>query len=224
MTETTIFASYVLPLKNPEVFRLAYNSVSLDRKKKIDGYRFEKDRLLSLGAEILLQYALKKSSPDFESVSVKISETKKPYLENSDLHFNISHSGEWVICAISDCEVGCDIEKIDTPSMEIAEQFFCPEEYSDIKKTVSEKERNLLFYRYWTLKESFVKATGLGLSLPFNSFLIELKNQIRINQKVDDNKYSFFEFNEISGYCCSLCSASEKTKAELKIVNPFSIL
>ena len=173
------------------------------------------------------------------TIPPKIGAYGKPSLEDMPLHFNISHAEDYVICAISACEIGCDIEKIRSADLRIAERFFCPEEYSHIAHQASDAERDLLFYRYWTLKESFIKATGMGLNLPFNEFCIELGEEslaeiceeihavlgeespdklgedIHIRQSFDQRKYSFTEFSSISGYCCAVCTTGDQQNAEL---------
>lgn len=64
-----------------------------------------------------------------------------------------------------------------------------------------------------------MKATGLGMKLPFNDFRIELGESIRVAQAVDKRKYSFAEFGDVSGYCCAACSIGEPPEAELKVIN-----
>lgn len=206
---TTLFATSVLPLLNTDLFRSAYTEVSSERRKKIDSYRFDKDKRLSLGAEMLLNYALRDISINPDSVRIVNNPMGKPLIDNSNIHFNISHSGDWVICAISDNDVGCDIEKIDKADLNIAEHFFCKDEYLHIAEQTLEDNRNTIFYRYWTLKESFIKNIGLGLNIPLNSFLIELNNQINIHQNYDCRNYHFKEYNDIRGYCCAVCSLNE---------------
>ena len=68
-----------------------------------------------------------------------------------------------------------------------------------------------MFYRFWTLKESFLKATGLGLRLPLNAFQIHLQDRpIRVTQHVDTRQYSFSSFFE-GDYAYALCSAERPT-------------
>lgn len=217
--KTTLYAASVSLLEDVDLYRLAYNNASPERRQKVDSYRFDKDRRLCLGAEMLLQYGLRQANVEYDQVRIKAGPYGKPSFENIPLYYNISHSGDWVMCAISDNEIGCDIEKIQSADLHIAERFFCPEEYHHIAEQKSELERNLLFYRYWTLKESFMKATGLGMKLPFNDFRIELGESIRVAQAVDKRKYSFAEFGDVSGYCCAACSIGEPPEAELKVIN-----
>ena len=217
--KTTLYAASVLPLKDAKLYRLAYNTASAERRQKVDKYRFEKDRCLSLGADMLMRYVLRKENVAHDYVRIKMNAFGKPYFEDINLYFNISHSEDWVICAISDAEVGCDIEKIQSADLHIAEHHFCAEEYLHICQQASEAKREYLFYRYWTLKESFIKAAGKGMSIPLNAFRIELGDIICIKQSVDQRKYSFAEFGDISGYCCAVCSVGGQQEASLKVVD-----
>ena len=67
--------------------------------------------------------------------------------------------------------VGCDVEKIGQLKMNIAMRYFCKEEYGAIKEAGSDEEKTDLFFRYWVLKESFMKATGKGMAPSCKFFL-----------------------------------------------------
>nr|WP_234447709.1 4'-phosphopantetheinyl transferase superfamily protein [Viridibacillus soli] len=80
----------------------------------------------------------------------------KPYLQGFyKLEFNISHSGEWVVCAIDKFSIGVDIEMIKPIEFDIAKCFFTEEEYDDLL-TVDSLKRLDYFYDLWTIKESYV--------------------------------------------------------------------
>lgn len=153
----------------------------------------------------LLTRALKGIGFDTDIIEFEFNEFGKPYIKGSDVFFNLSHSGDYVMCVISDSEVGCDIQKIGYCKDNLAKRFFCEEEYSDITSQANDDLRKNLFYRYWTLKESFMKAIGLGLKLHLNSFQIILGNKISIKQSVNGKEYSFFEYDGIDGYKCAVC-------------------
>ncbi len=79
-----------------------------------------------------------------------------------DIHFNLSHSGEWVLCATHDVPVGVDIERVGLAGHDTATAFMSPGELEAFERA-GPSGRQDFFYRTWTLKESLLKATGLGL-------------------------------------------------------------
>ncbi len=97
---------------------------------------------------------------------IHIGENGKPYIDG--LHFNISHSGEYVVCAFADSEVGVDIEKIREYRKRVAEKFH-PEEIAAIENS---EDKDLEFFKIWTMKEAYLKCLGTGISkdLSFNVF------------------------------------------------------
>lgn len=130
---------------------------------------------------------------------INSDENEKPYLVRSNLHFNLSHSGNYVLCVCGDERVGCDIQIIKSYNEKIAKRFFTCDEYnvlcvSDCKETD--------FTRLWTLKESVLKLHGTGISGGLDSF--------------DFSKYycedSFFAYGlnfnviAVAGYIQSICS------------------
>jgi 4'-phosphopantetheinyl transferase len=89
--------------------------------------------------------------------------------------FNLSHAEGLVVCAVADSEVGVDVEKVDPSRTEPAiwEHHFAPAEVAALA-ALPEAERCERFFRYWTLKEAYIKARGLGLSSPLREFWFEL--------------------------------------------------
>lgn len=180
-------------LKNKFSYNEIFNKVSLYRKRKVDKLKYEKDKWLSLGAEYLLMKGLEELNIDYSKIEIDFKENSKPIFKNcpQKLHFNLSHSGEMAMCVISDYEVGCDIQKIEDKDnyLEIAERFFHPKEIQIIKKAKKEEQKEL-FYRIWTLKESFIKATGKGFQTPLKDFKICLDNNkpvVFIKDKLDNS-------------------------------------
>ncbi len=99
----------------------------------------------------------------------------KPQLgHGSGLHFNLSHSGDTAVLAVSHCfDLGVDIEEIKPVEEELAARFFSKAE-SDALRAIPESRSVNAFYRCWTSKEAFVKAHGAGLSLPLDSFDVDV--------------------------------------------------
>ena len=203
-------------LDNKEVYEKAYNSLSKQRKEKVDKFKFLKDKKLSILSEVLLKKAFNSLNIN-SSFNYKYNKQGKPYLEDIDsIKFNISHSGDYAICLLSKDEVGCDIEEIKNINLNIANKFFYNTEYTSIFNSSNKIDT---FYRYWTLKESFIKSLGLGLSLDLNSFEILLNDPISVKQSINNNKYYFKEI-DIQGYKCSLCLLND---VDIKIINIDSI-
>lgn len=95
-----------------------------------------------------------------------------------DLTFNVSHSGELALYAIArGREVGIDLERMDaTTDIEaLARRFFSDAERSAFD-SVEDERRTAAFYRVWTAKEAYLKARGLGLSLPLGAFDVALRS------------------------------------------------
>lgn len=91
---------------------------------------------------------------------------------NEDIRFNLSYSDSVALYALTLChEIGIDVEMVrDIPEMDqIANGFFLVSEYN-IYRSLPERKKKDVFYKYWTRKEAFVKATGDGLLLPLNKF------------------------------------------------------
>lgn len=103
----------------------------------------------------------------------------KPQIAGSNrrqLHFNLSHTETTAMLAVSDhYQVGIDIETIKPLKEDIAGHFFSQKEYMTLK-TLAPEEYLQAFYRLWTRKEAFLKALGVGLSLPLDAFDIRISS------------------------------------------------
>jgi len=93
-----------------------------------------------------------------------------------DLRFNLSHTDGLVACVVGrDCELGIDVESIDRrlDVMELAPSVFAPAEVASLVGAAPEERRDL-FFCYWTLKEAYIKARGMGVSLALDGFAFDL--------------------------------------------------
>lgn len=174
-------------------------TISEYRLKKAKNYKNEDDRKLSILSSLLLDKALKKHDLSERDMKYTFNAYGKPYFANAeDLHFSISHSGEYAMVVLSDKEIGCDIQQIKNINLSIADRFFTAEERKYVKCTEN-------FFRIWTLKESFIKAIGKGLALPLNSFSIKGLDSDKPYCEYNRELYEFKEFDKINGYCIAVC-------------------
>ena len=207
-------------LEDEGLYRRFYSFVSPWRKEKTDRMRFMKDKCLSLGAGVLLEAALREAG--VRDLQFSSEANGKPRLSlREDIRFNLSHSGTKVLCALSDHDIGCDVEQIRDKGPEIAERFFFREEYEALQNCRASEERRVLFFRFWTLKESFMKATGLGFRLPLDAFsVIPGAGGVTLRQQVDSRQYYFREYDLQDGYRYAVCSADKPVgEAELTVIH-----
>ena len=167
----------------------AYDTVPKDRQDKINFFRFEKDKKLSAGAYLLLKKLLLEEN--ITNPLFKIEKYGKAYISNfENVYFNLSHSGKMVLCAISDREVGVDIEYIDHEiDLSIAQHYFYNKEYESIMNSQNPADE---FFKYWVLKESYMKYTGLGMNLKLDSFEIIIEDEIKLKNDKDNLKFNLF--------------------------------
>jgi len=163
-----------------------------DERERYGRFHFERDRRLFLATRALVRTVLSNYT-DVEPAAWRfsIAEHGKPYIShpaiNPCINFNLSNTPGLVVCAVSishDC-LGVDAEGIDrwNASSGVAEHYFSRDELK-VLRTLPSLEQPRRFFAYWTLKESYIKARGLGLGLPLDQFsFIFNDGEIRVNFK-----------------------------------------
>ncbi len=153
--------------------------LSPDEEARAAGFHFERDRRCFRNARGLLRNLLGRYL-GLEPAALRFAygPRGKPYLADpaSRLHFNVSHSGGMALLAFAeDRELGVDLEQERSLSDadSIAERYFSLREGAQLRR-LPEAERRPAFFRCWTRKEAFIKATGDGLSYPLDAFDVTL--------------------------------------------------
>ncbi len=122
----------------------------------------------------LLEKALLMEFPQIKMpIEIEKGSHGKPFLKSyPHIHINVSHTKGFGICALSTKKVGIDVEMWTTRKYcgKVVDKFHIRER--ELYETTEEAEKRELFFRLWVLKESFLKATGVGLSRPLNSFCV----------------------------------------------------
>ncbi|WP_434476226.1 4'-phosphopantetheinyl transferase family protein [Bacillus mycoides] len=159
-----------------------------------------------------------------EEIRFIYNEYGKPFVENfSDFHFNISHSGEWMVCGTANSNVGIDIEKVsEIEALKLANEFFSDEEFYDISSMNSDEQINY-FYDIWTLKESYIKTIGKGLYIPLNSFSIKKESRILISYKNIPKDFYFRQYSIEPNYKISACATREEFPQDIIIKDIYTI-
>ena len=207
----------VTQLDNETLFRDKLNLLSPYRQQKIALLKHEKDKYRSLGAGIALDHALETYGLKEKSIEYEFGEWGKPTLKyHPNIHFSLSHSGDYAICSIGDKAMGNDIELIRQGRLKVADRFFAKEELDWMYAVQDEEEVTQRMFRIWTMKESFLKATGKGISLPLGDFAVvvdEEKQKIRVKHTFNAKYYHMKEYSEIPGYRVAVCCEESRDVA-----------
>ncbi|MBQ5816686.1 MAG: 4'-phosphopantetheinyl transferase superfamily protein [Oscillospiraceae bacterium] len=184
---------YFLDCKKTEPLLLELISrISNERQQKIYKMRKREAQLHCIGAEICLSCALNLPLP----LNLKVAENGKPYIEG-EREFNISHSGDFVVCAVGGGAVGIDVERISRMREAVFERIASPLEKAAAEK-LSGSEKNEYYCSVWTKKESLLKLTGEGIRKELSGVCTESANEHFYTEKLGD-------------YLISLCTSKAES-------------
>lgn len=141
----------------------------------------------------------------------------RPHLPGSTLDYNVSHSGEWAVCARAEGAVGIDIEQHQPVDWKVCRICFTPGERALLDAAADDDARSRLFFRLWTLKESYIKARGLGMQIDLQSFGMQPQGQTwgpAYSAHGDEQKWIWQTPEFEKGYSLAVCRSSEAGAAE----------
>lgn len=151
-----------------------YSLMNKDKQVRVDHFRFEEDRKGAVAGEMLARKAIAEwCNVTPESVIFDTQKYGKPYVKDLSVEFNISHSGDMVVCAVDDKPIGIDIEKIRSIDLMVARRICTDEELQYLfGHTPTEQDFTYTsdtkiltrFFELWTAKEAYGKCTGTGMS------------------------------------------------------------
>lgn len=166
----------------------------------------EEDELLA----VLQARILREQTPPF-SFLYEYGAQGKPQIVNFPKKFNLSHSGDYVVCAVGDGEVGADIQKWVPYKERTAERFFAPTEWKLLQELPA-SQRTELFYRLWSRKEAYGKYTGQGIGNV-------LGEDFSDERKWKEKKICFREQTLEAGYSLAVCYGTAEVLNSRKMGN-----
>ncbi|MGZ5608487.1 MAG: 4'-phosphopantetheinyl transferase family protein [Methylobacter sp.] len=181
-----------------EQWRVYYNLLPNGTQQKILRYRRWQDRHAALFGRLLLKIALVEAGyPSSCLELLQFDIYNRPSID-ANIDFNISHSGNYVVCAIStNGRIGIDIEQIKNIDISYYKNFMSIDEWNNIINNEAFTGR---FYHYWTIKESVMKADGRGLSIPPQDIITHSDHATVYNKKWGLKEIPIPD----NGYCCHL--------------------
>jgi len=166
-------------------------------------------KLHNTAYELLKKLLSQKGIYDYE---IKTNAYGKPYIKGNNIYFNISHCDGACICVLDKYDVGVDIENIRPRAKNnIMRRCFTENEIKTFDETDNKDE---LFFKYWTLKESYIKAVGMGLSYPMKDIEFNLKENITAS----DNSFKFFQ-KKYDNFIISLATKRNIEDIRIKVIN-----
>lgn len=196
---------------NPDPDILQYYLEFLPQKFKLEVLKYRRldDRYNCLFGKLLVYIGssiLGYNSFEFDKI-IK-DNYGKPFMLDSNFNFNISHSGNTVVCVFSKQEIGIDIEEINDIDYSLFENVFSSHEFAEINREGLNK-----FYEFWTKKESVIKAIGKGMSLPLTEIQVD-KGHTTYN----DNIWYTKSFKIDNKYCSITTKRNQLKAREMHII------
>lgn len=185
-----LYAADVSSLADPWEHPELMEGLPLERQEKIQKCQQKDKRKQSFGAGLLIQHALEQHGVQAE-----------------EMISNISHSGNLVICALSEKAVGCDTEYLRKAPDGVAEHFFCESEKVYLNQFQG-KAYDRQFFRLWTMKESYMKMTREGMKLPLYQFEVVVGEKITIIRDGKVQPCSIKEY-DVADYLVTVCAESD---------------
>lgn len=182
------------------------------RRRRLERLRYAPAREASLGAGLLWRYAIECHGVHPEE-PVRFLQAGKPvFAQRSDLHFSLSHSGEYAMCAISDGAVGADVQKIRPIHLSVARRFHFRER--DWLAEQPKAEQFQAFFQIWTRKEAWVKAMS-------HNELLSLDQEDVIH---DVSDWHFEDYRLDGDYLAAVCARKGEKMNTPVLLEPHELM
>lgn len=133
---------------------------------------------------------------------------------DSQITFNVSHTHCLIVLGVARRRaLGVDVENVQARkvSLDIADRFFAPAEVAELARVPPDRQQER-FFEYWTFKESYIKARGMGLSVPLDKFSIHYPNEHAVDITIhpeladDSTRWQFWQFRPGAQYLAAICA------------------
>ncbi|MCP3101721.1 4'-phosphopantetheinyl transferase superfamily protein [Myxococcus sp. K15C18031901] len=165
----------------PRLLEAYLGLLDAKEREKQRRFHFERHQRQYLVSHALVRLTLSRYAPVApEAWTFATNAYGRPEIQGAwgaRLRFNLSHTDGMALVAVGlDDALGADVEDAERAgdTVEIADHFFAPAEVAALRTLPREAQR-ARFFEYWTLKESYIKARGAGLSLPLDQFAFHLE-------------------------------------------------
>lgn len=205
----TVYYADWRPFLQEDIFYRQLDMVESARKEKILRISGKEEKMRSLAAGSILHYALceELNLPlhTKEAFQVEYAEGGKPFLkEYTDTYFNLSHSGKYVCCGVGREPVGVDVQRQTEFKEKLALRFFTERDNRMLMECGHEEQKEL-FFRMWSIKESYIKLTGEGMRKGLASYEIDWSRGAVLEKEKEAPAAFFYEKRDVPEYSFSVC-------------------
>jgi 4'-phosphopantetheinyl transferase len=193
MDDIHLYSIAISEVCNKDFLDHAMGFLDVDELQALEQIRCNKRQVEYLATRALVRVMLSRHTglnpKIFKFLKNQYGKPEILYPTIPTLDFSISHSMDFIICAcVFNAKIGVDIENTNraVDAVALANQLFSADEYSWLSKTPPLQQQSY-FFDYWTLKESYIKAQGMGFSLPLESFSFCLEPMSQKNYKYFKN-------------------------------------
>ncbi len=183
-----LWLTFVEDASDPALLSRYRQLMTTEEQARADRFYFERDRNRYLVTRALVRTVLSRYAP-VSPVAWRFDANAhgRPLIANDpplarSLSFNLTHTDDLIALAVTrEREVGIDTENIDRGALlDVADRYFAPSEVRDLRALRAERQA-LRFFELWTLKESYIKARGMGLAIPLRHFAFDLRDECRVS-------------------------------------------
>ncbi len=192
-----------------------------ERRERIRKLKRKQDRERGICAGLLLRHGFLKQGYSKEAwgqVEVIREIYGKPALKGyPEFYYSLSHSGDWVVCAVDTAPIGVDIQEMKEMKLSLAKRFYHTKEYERLIKVKTEELQRREFYAMWAAKESYVKLTGRGIGGGIKQFVTEYTYQ-QIQNEAGEWLADIKIYETIPDYTVCVCTREEIKAKQLEFV------
>ena len=222
LTSAEIHLWLTLPdaINEPDLLSAYRALLNAAEKEQASRYYFATDRHRYLVTRALVRTVLSRYlAVDAKDWAFSTNTYGRPEIANKEasdcsLSFNISHTQGLIVLAVTKgCSLGVDVENVAARkvSIDIANRYFAAQEVEALN-AVSPGQQQYRFYEYWTLKESYIKARGMGLYLPLDKFSFHYPKEDTVELAIDPElgddsaRWQFWQMQPTSKHLLALCA------------------
>ncbi len=215
-----LWVAFLDEIRDPRLLEKCRRLLSQEELQKQQRFHFERDRHRYLVTRAMVRTVLSRYAEvgprqwRFETNEFGKPSIAPEHRDAKGIEFNVSHTDGLVVMGVARRAIGVDVENVHAREVdvEIADRYFAPAEVAALR-AVPGKHRHHRFFEYWTLKESYIKGRGMGLSTPLDRFAFHLDSHAAPRLDIDPSpedraeRWAFWQFELAPHYLIAVGAA-----------------